>query len=159
MSSEDGRDIDASFLRKRQGDARQPFVEVSDDGFRFLVAYVLRLSALYRSCCSPVGTYLSKEPGDEVSKDDCLVCLVVTGRRRNGGEIPQIRFPLIQVSIRGLGVDQDDPWSSFNQPAPVKYTDTAISHGLDGSGQLWDSWLELLDFDSSLLKSAKKRNP
>ena len=41
VSGEDGGYIDASLLRQRQGDAGQPFVKVRDDGFRFLVAYVL----------------------------------------------------------------------------------------------------------------------
>lgn len=115
------------------------------------------LLAQHRSWYSPAGTYLSKEPGDKVTEDDCFICFIVTRGRRNGSQIPEVRFPLIQVSIRGFGVNQDDPWSSFNQPAPVKYTDTAISHRLDGSSQLWDGWFELLDFDSSLLRSAERQ--
>lgn len=80
MSGEDSGHVDASFLRQRQGDARQPFVEMCDDGFRFLVAYVLRSSVLHRFCCSPADTYLSEEPGDKISKDNCFICLIVTRR-------------------------------------------------------------------------------
>lgn len=124
--------------------------------FSWQTYYVL--SALRPILDCSTSTYLAEEPSNEVPEDNSFVCLIVTWGRRNGRNVPQIRLPFVHVPVGSLSVDEDDSRGSFDQPASVQYTDTAVSHGLDGSGQFWYGWLELFHFDSSLLSSVELSN-
>jgi len=52
--------------------------------------------------------------------------------------------------IRRLGVDQENPRSSLNQPASVEYADAALFHGIDAGGELGRARFELFDLDGGL---------
>lgn len=130
---EDGRHVDAALLAEGQGDTREPFVEVGDDGLFLLVR-----------------DELSQEPRDEVSKHHRLVGLVVTRRRRDAGRVPQIRLPLVQELVCSLCVDQQDARGTLDQPAPIDDADAALLHGGDGGSESGIRRRQRLDLDSSL---------
>lgn len=97
-----------------------------------------------------VATYLAKKPSYEVPKDDRVGCFVVTGRRGDRRNVPQIRLPLVGVLMGRLDVDEKDPRCALNQPSSVQNIDAAVSHGLDSRSKLRDGGLQFLDFDSGL---------
>lgn len=94
--------------------------------------------------------YLSKEPRNKVSENDCLVRLIVTRRGRDARAVPQICFPLIHILICCLRVDQQHTGGAFNQPSSVEDTNATAAHSLDTLGKLLVDRFQLLDLDRSL---------
>jgi len=99
-------------------------------------------------------TYLAEEPSDKVSKDNCFVGLVVAIRAGNAGNVPKITLPLVQESVGGGGVEEQDARGTLNQPAAVESSHASVVHGLYGGGKMRVFGLELLDLDGSLRGSA-----
>lgn len=54
------------------------------------------------------ATHLAQEPGDNVTKDDSLVGLVVVGRRRDTGKVPEIGFPLVHSEGQTAQLDPSE---------------------------------------------------
>jgi hypothetical protein len=95
-------------------------------------------------------TYLAEEPSDEIAKDNGVIGLVVVVGGWDGGNVPQIRLPLVLVVASRFEVKQKDPGSTLNKPSPVNNVDAAILHGLDGGGKLRVGGLNLLNLHRSL---------
>lgn len=66
-----------------------------------------------------LGSYLSEEPCDQVSKYDSLICLVVVSWRRNAGSRPEISLPLVELVVSATSIEQKDSGSTINQPSTV----------------------------------------
>lgn len=95
-------------------------------------------------------TYLSKEPRDEVAKDNGLVGLGITWRRGNATNRPQIALPLVQIIVCSARVEKEDPRGSINQPAAIKGLDSSIVHRLDGVAKGRGGRVEFFDLDRGL---------
>lgn len=68
------RDINSTFSAKGKCNSSKPFMEMSNDGFRSLVRDKLLLANVIKE------SYLSQEPGYEISENDSFVCFVIAGR-------------------------------------------------------------------------------
>lgn len=79
-----------------------------------------------------VYAYLTQEPGDQITKDDGFICLVVGIWGRDAGGIPQIPFPFVKPPIARAGTDEQHSGSSLNEPATVDDLNSSRLHGLDG---------------------------
>jgi hypothetical protein len=156
VCGEDGRDINAALLAEWQGDTSKPLMKVSNDSLLPLVTDKLGGNKVSRSRpdWKTPSNYLSQEPGDKITENDSLVGLVVVGWRRDTGQFPQIRLPLIHPVIGGLGVDEDNPRRALDQPAAVDDANSPVLHGLHGGSDLWAGGLHLFHLDSSLTQSA-----
>jgi hypothetical protein len=93
VGSENGSDVDMPLSTEGNSETSLPFVEMSNDGSLGFSA-----SKLLVSCAKGEWklTHLSKEPCDNVSKDDSFIGLVVVGRRGDTSEVPEISLPLVQ---------------------------------------------------------------
>jgi hypothetical protein len=72
--------------------------------------------------------YLSKEPGNDVAKDDALVGFVVAGWCGYSCQIPEITFPFIDAVILAAGIEEKDVGVAINQPAPIKAFYSLYTH-------------------------------
>ena len=95
-------------------------------------------------------TYLAEEPSDEIAKDNGVIGLVIVVRGWDGGNVPQVRLPLVLVVAGRFEVKQKDPRSTLDEPSPVHNVDAAILHGLDSGGKLRVGGLDLLNLHRSL---------
>lgn len=73
-------------------------------------------------------SYLSKEPRNNVTKDDRLVRLVVIRRRRDAGHVPKISLPLVHPVIAAGRVKQEDTGGALDEPPAVDVLDTSLLH-------------------------------
>lgn len=92
------------------------------------------------------STYFSEEPGNNVTENDSLVGLVVTWWGWNASNVPEIRLPLIEMVVGGAGVEEQNSWSTVNEPASVGIGDAPLRHRIQRVLQWtifdWD-WLNL----------------
>lgn len=95
-------------------------------------------------------TYLAEEPSNEIAKDNSVIGLVVVVGGRDGGNVPQVRLPLVLVVGGRFEVKQQDARSTLNKPSSVDNVDASIFHGLDGGGKLRVGGLNLLNLHRSL---------
>lgn len=79
--------------------------------------------------------HLAQEPGNEVTKHDGLVGLVIIRRRRDPRQIPQIALPLVQSVVSRPGVKEDDLGSTLDQPSTVDQLDASVPHSLERQGE------------------------
>ena len=80
-------------------------------------------------------TYFAKEPGNDVTKDDSLVRLVVVGRGGDACEVPEIGLPLVEAGVLAAGIEED-VGGALDEPATVENLDTCGAHPLEGCGKM-----------------------
>ena len=73
-------------------------------------------------------THLSKEPGDDIAKDDRLVRLVVVGRGGDPCEVPEISLPFVEARVLAAGVEEEDVGSALDEPAAVEDLHPGSAH-------------------------------
>lgn len=101
-------------------------------------------------------TYLSEEPGHQVSKDDSLVRLIVVGRRGDTSALPQVGFPFVHELVSSLGVNQQDARSAFDEPSPIEHANPPGLHCIHSVSEFGGVWLKLFDFDGGLWKKRQR---
>ena len=92
---------------------------------------------------------LAKKPSYEVSKDHCFVGLVISWRRGDTSRVPQISLPFIEPLVACLGVDEQDPWGSFNEPSTVDQPNASSLHAGNSFGEFRVCGGQGFDFDGS----------
>lgn len=137
MGSEDGSDVDMTFTTEGDSEASLPLVKVGDDGCGGLASDVLRkVCSGNRLIKESAKTHVAKEPGDEITKDNGLVCLVVIWRTGNASKVPEVALPLIETRIHGAGIEKQHMRTSLNKPATIKNFDALRLHRLEGCSKV-----------------------
>ena len=95
-------------------------------------------------------TYLAEEPSDEIAKDNGVIGLVVVVGGGNGGNVPQVRLPLVLVVAGRFEVKQKHARGTLDEPSPVDDVDAAVLHRLDSRGELRVGGLDLLHLHCGL---------
>jgi hypothetical protein len=104
------------------------------------------------------STHLAQEPRNQVAKDNGLIGLGITRRRRNASTRPQVALPLIQISVSGARVKQQHPRGTVNQPPTINRLDAPVVHRLDGRNHGRVLGLQFFDLDRDLFSALAKRH-
>jgi hypothetical protein len=122
MSGENRGDIDSTFSAERECYSGEPFVEMGNDSFVRFVRNKLELVRL------EFWRYFSQEPSNQVSKNNCFICFLISNRCRYPSHAPQICFPLIQTAPYTSSVKQQHPRSTLNEPSAIQELDATGLH-------------------------------
>ena len=137
MGGEDGSDINMAFATKRNSETGLPLVKVSDDGCGGLASDILeKAQETNKQIDELKKTHVAEEPGDEITKDNSLVCLVVIWGTGNAGKVPQITLPLIKTRIHRASVEEQHMRISLDKPATVESLYALRLHGLEGRSKV-----------------------
>jgi len=125
VGSEDGSDVDMTFTTEGDSEASLPLMKVGDNGCGCLASDVLReVCSGNRLIKESTKTHVAEEPGDEITKDNGLVCLVVIWGTGNASKVPEIALPLIKTRIHRAGIEKQHMRISLNKPATIESLDT-----------------------------------
>lgn len=137
MGGEDGSDINMAFATKGNSETGLPLVKVSDDGCGGLASDILeKVQETNKQIDELEKTHVAEEPGDEITKDNGLVCLVVIWGTGNAGKVPQITLPLIKTRIHRASVKEQHMRISLDKPATVESLYALRLHGLEGRSKV-----------------------
>ena len=137
MGGEDGSDINMAFATKGNSETGLPLVKVSDDGCGGLASDILeKVQETNKQIDELKKTHVAEEPGDEITKDNGLVCLVVIWGTGNAGKVPQITLPLIKTRIHRASVKEQHMRISLDKPATVESLYALRLHGLEGRSKV-----------------------
>jgi len=124
VGSEDGSDVDMTFTTEGDSEASLPLVKVGDDGCSSLASDILReMYSENKLIKESAKTHVAEEPGDEITKDNSLVCLVVIWGTWNASKVPEIALPLIKTRIHRAGIEKQHVRISLYKPATIESLD------------------------------------
>lgn len=95
-------------------------------------------------------SYLAKEPSNEITEHNSLVCLIIAMRCWDASSVPEIGLPFVQPPISRLCVDEQYSRGALNQPSAIYEVDPSGLHVVYGLGQLRYRRCKGFHFDSSL---------
>lgn len=155
MGGEDCGDVDSSLLAKREGHTCKPLMELCDNCTLLFVVDVLIFGSAFDLIWNQVlRTNLAEEPGNQISKDNGLVSLVVVSGRWDAGSGPQISLPFVEFVVSTACIEEQDTWSAVDEPSAVKRLDASLIHRLDCRNESWITGNNLFHLDGCLLRGS-----